>query len=332
MPGYLVSAALLIAAIYLYFRLAEKYRIVDLPNERSSHMGVTIRGGGVIFPLAAFLWFLFSGFELPWLILGVLLIAVISFLDDLMPMSFFLRIMVQMTAVTLMFWQANVFRLHWPYLFAAYILAIGWINAFNFMDGINGITPLYSLVSLGTLWWVNQSVHFAPDGLIVLMIISTLIFSWFNMRKKALCFAGDVGSISMAFIIAFFTAALMNKTDMVVYMMFFSLYGIDTVITILYRIDKNENIFLPHRTHLYQYLANEMKWSHLAVSGLYACIQLVVNIATLFLLGKGLMTRPVFIAFLALLTLIYLGARLRVIQLIRKRTTANAVSGQQRTQ
>jgi UDP-N-acetylmuramyl pentapeptide phosphotransferase/UDP-N-acetylglucosamine-1-phosphate transferase len=310
----------LAAAIIGYFRLAEKYQIVDKPSERSSHTAVTIRGGGVIFPLSVFLWFAFSGFGLPYLILAVFLITMVSFLDDVKPLSFILRIIFHLLAVTLLFYQSNVFRLHWPYIFAAYILVIGWINAFNFMDGINGITPLYAMVSLGTFLYVNQSVQFAPDGLIITVILSVAVFSWFNFRKKARCFAGDVGSITMGFILAFLMAGLMNLTDMVVYMMFFAVYGIDTVITILFRINRNENIFLPHRTHLYQFLANEMKWPHLAVSGLFAGIQIVVNIITLYMLHKGLMNRPAFIIFLGLLTIIYLMARFRVTKLISRHT------------
>jgi UDP-GlcNAc:undecaprenyl-phosphate/decaprenyl-phosphate GlcNAc-1-phosphate transferase len=319
---YLISTILLISAILFYFHIAEKYRIVDKPTDRSSHTLVTIRGGGVIFPVAAFLWFFFSGFDLPLLILGVFLISAVSFIDDLKPLSFLLRISIHLAAVTLLFWQVDLFRLHWPYLFAAYMLAIGWINAFNFMDGINAITPFYALVSLATFLYVNQSVHFAPDGLIITVILSALVFTWFNARKRARCFAGDVGSISIAFILAFLMTALMNKTNMVVYMMFFAVYGIDTVITILYRINYKENIFLPHRTHLYQYLANEMKWPHLIVSGMYAGLQLFVNIVTLYLLNNNLLNRPTFIGFLALLTLVYLGVRIWVKRLIRKNSLA----------
>ena len=162
-----VTLILLVAAILVYFRIAEKFRIVDHPNERSSHSRVTVRGGGIIFPLAALLWSVFNGFSLPWLIAGILLIAAVSFLDDLMPMSSILRFLVHLLAVTFLFWQVNVFRLSWPYVFAAYVLAIGWINAFNFMDGINGITPFYALVSLGTFLWIDKSIDFAPDGLII---------------------------------------------------------------------------------------------------------------------------------------------------------------------
>jgi len=319
MFGYLISAGLLIAAILLYFRLAEKFRIVDLPNERSSHTGVTIRGGGVIFPVATFIWFLFCGFGLPWLIAGVFLMGMISFIDDLKPLSFLIRLMVHMAAVTLLFLQLQVFALPWPYIFAAYILAIGWINAFNFMDGINGITPFYGLVSLGSFLWVNQSVHFAPDRLIIIVVIAVLIFTWFNARKRARCFAGDVGSITLAFLLSYLMAALILKSGMEVWLLFFSVYGIDTVMTLLYRISRKENIFLPHRSHLYQYLSNELKWPHLQAASLFAGIQLLINVITLIMIQNGWMSRSLFVGILLILTFIYLGIRWRIMHLTNGR-------------
>jgi len=246
------------------------------------------------------------------------MMAVISFIDDVMPLSSIIRSLVHISAVTLLFWQAQVFRLPWPYIFAAYVFTIGWINAFNFMDGINGITAYYSLVALGTFLWLNQEISFASSDLIILLIISVLIFAFFNGRKRALTFAGDTGSISMAFLLAWLMVSLMVKTGMVVYMLFFAVYGIDTVITIIYRLERKENIFRAHRTHLYQYLSNELKWPHLCVSAIYAGVQLVVNSLTLLLIKNGFMSRPVFIGFLALLTLIYLGARFWVLNTINK--------------
>ena len=313
---YTVSAILMTGVILAYFRIAKHYQIVDKPNERSSHNYITYTAGGVIFAAAALLWFLLFGFEQPWFILGMMMMTLISFTDDVMPLSTILRTLVHLTAVTMMFWQANIFRLHWPYIFAAYILAIGWINAFNFMDGINGILAFYSLVTLGTFWWVNQTLAFVSGDLIIIVTISVLIFIFFNARKQAKTFAGDAGSISMAFILAYFMARLMNKTDMVVYMLFFAIYGIETVITILFRLEKNENILLPHRTHLYQYLCNELKWPHLKVSAIYALAQLVVNFLTIYMLKNGLMNKTRFIAFLFFLTLIYLIGRYLVLRKI----------------
>jgi UDP-GlcNAc:undecaprenyl-phosphate/decaprenyl-phosphate GlcNAc-1-phosphate transferase len=314
MLNYLITTAFLVIIILAYFRIAERYHIIDKPNQRSSHSHSTIRGGGIIFPAAALLWFLFYGFQQPWFIFGLIMMAFISFIDDVMPLSSIIRSLVHIAAVTLLFWQAQVFRLPWPYIFAAYIFTIGWINAFNFMDGINGITAFYALVALGTFLWLNQAIPFASNDLIILLISSVLIFAFFNARRHALTFAGDTGSISMAFLLAWLMVSLMVKTGMVVYMLFFAVYGIDTVITILYRLERKENIFQAHRTHLYQYLSNELKWPHILVSSVYAGVQLVINVITILLIKKGMMSRPVFIGFLGLLALIYLGARIWVLK------------------
>jgi UDP-GlcNAc:undecaprenyl-phosphate/decaprenyl-phosphate GlcNAc-1-phosphate transferase len=306
---YTLSAIILTGILLLYFRMARRYSIVDQPNQRSSHKKSTIRGGGIIFPLAVVLWFLFFGFGQPWFIVGLVLMAAISFMDDVMVLSSVIRISVHFAAVTLLFWQAQLFSLPWPYILVAYIFTIGWINAFNFMDGINGITAFYALVALGTFWVMNHSVPFASSELIILLIICVLIFTFFNARKYAVTFAGDVGSISMAFLLAWLMASLMIKTSMVVYMLFFVVYGIDTVITLLYRLEKKENIFRPHRSHLYQLLSNEMKWPQLLVAALYAGIQLVINVGTVLLIENGRMTRGVFIGILGGLAMVYLIVR-----------------------
>jgi UDP-N-acetylmuramyl pentapeptide phosphotransferase/UDP-N-acetylglucosamine-1-phosphate transferase len=316
---YLISALLLTVAILAYLRIANRFRIIDRPNERSSHDYITIKGGGVIFPLAGLLWFLLFGFEKPWFVLGLLIIAVLSFMDDVMEISYLKRIMIHLTATSLMFLSAYTFGLPWPYIFAAYILTICWINAFNFMDGINGMSAFYSLVTLGTFWYMNQKVSFASNDLILLTAISVVIFSFFNVRKHARTFAGDVGSISLAFILAFLMALLMRKTDMIVYMLFFAVYGIETFITIIFRLDKGENIFQAHRTHLYQYLCNEMKVPHLVVSAFFAITQLIVNIIAITMLDRGVMNRPRFISILVVLSVIYMMIRFWVVKQIALR-------------
>lgn len=312
--SYIISAVLLIAALLAYFRIADRYQIIDRPNERSSHDYITIKGGGIVFPLAGLLWFLMFGFQKPWFILGLSAIAVISFMDDLMEISYLKRIMIQLITIALMFWSADTFGLPWPYIFAAFILTIGWINAFNFMDGINAMAAFYSLITLGTFWYINKTVTFTSNDLIFLTAISVGIFSIFNARKHARTFAGDIGSISLAFILAFLMASLMRKTSMIVYMLFFAVYGIETVSTIIFRLDKGENIFQPHRTHLYQYLCNELKIPHLVVSAIYATTQLIINVVTITMLEKGMMNRPRFVSILVLILVMYMTIRFWVVK------------------
>jgi UDP-N-acetylmuramyl pentapeptide phosphotransferase/UDP-N-acetylglucosamine-1-phosphate transferase len=260
----------------VYFRIASHYNIIDKPNERSSHTAVTLRGGGIIFPIAALFGFFSTGIN-PWFTFGLVAIAIVSFWDDVKNLPARIRIIVHLTAVSLMFYDLAMFNQPWWYITAAYILVIGTINAYNFMDGINGITGLYSLVLLISL--AAAAGLLSPVlPLIVFVGIGVLVFLFFNFRKRAKCFAGDVGSVSMAFIALFIILFLISETGNLKYILFLSVYGVDSVLTIIHRLILKENIFKAHRKHLYQYLSNQLKWPHLTVSAIYAVIQLVINI------------------------------------------------------
>lgn len=274
---YAVLSALLLVSILIYFRLADRFNIIDKPNERSSHSGITIRGGGIIFPIGILLWFLFFGFSYPWFTLGLLLIATISFLDDILTLSTKPRLAVHVLSVALLMYDLGIFTFPAYWWIIAFVLIIGWINAFNFMDGINGITAFYALSVLLPVLVLNGIEEVLPQSLIIVSGIAVLIFAFFNARKKARTFAGDVGSVSMAFIIAFVMISLILATGKWELIAFVAVYGVDAVLTIIHRLMKRENIFKPHRSHLYQYLANEMKVPHVAVSGLYSFLQLAIS-------------------------------------------------------
>ena len=308
--NYIIIASLLVIALPLYFRLAKRLHILDIPGERSSHTKPTIRGGGIIFPLAVLLWFVFFGFGHPLAITGLLLIAAVSFADDLLNLPNSIRFVVHLMAVSLLFYELGLFGMHWYLVVAAYVISVGWINAFNFMDGINAITPFYTLVALVTFWYLGfTGLFIMPQSLIIVTMISLLIFSWYNARKHARTFAGDVGSISMAFILAWLMLELMIQTRTFAWIMLFSVYGIDSVITIMIRLARRENIFRAHRLHLYQLLANEHRWPHLNVAGTYALIQLAINAVCIFLVSHKLMSLQVFAGILFVLTVGYLVVR-----------------------
>lgn len=306
---YLVSSVVLIVFMLIYFRIANRFNIIDKPNERSSHSSVTLRGGGILFPVATLIWFLFFGKDQYFQIFAIVLLAVVSFYDDIKSLSSRIRLGVQIISVTIMFWQLRIFGLPWHGLILAYIFTIGWINAFNFMDGINGITAFYSFVTLITMLWLNNTLHYVSHELLITLIISVIIFSFFNARKSAITFAGDIGSVCMAFLLGWFLISLMLTTGRVEYILFFALYGIDTVVTIICRIKRNENIFDAHRSHLYQFLSNELGWHHLLVSAVYGITQLTINMITIFLISNGLMNKIVFIGFFLVLTILYIVIR-----------------------
>lgn len=272
---YLIILVLLFLAELFYFRIADKFNIIDKPNERSSHTQITLRGGGIIFYFGALAFFLTNELTYPWFMIALTLITLISFVDDIRSTSQRLRLVFHFTAMALMFYQWGLFSLPWWTIVVALIICTGIINAYNFMDGINGITGGYSLVVLIALAYINKEIvpDFIEPDLIYTMIGAVLVFNFFNFRKKAKCFAGDVGSVSIAFVILFLLGSLIIKTEDFSWMVLLVVYGVDSVLTIIHRVMLHENIGQPHRKHLYQLLANELKVSHRVVSCLYMLVQ-----------------------------------------------------------
>lgn len=272
--AYLIIFVLLLVAELLYFRIADKLNIIDKPNQRSSHKQITLRGGGVIFYLAALGYFFYSGMSYPFFFIGLTLIAGISFADDVHSVPNKIRLIIHFISMLLMFYQLGLFT-EFPlwYLLIALIFCTGVINAYNFMDGINGITGGYSLVVLGILYWLNRSIEFVDMEFLRWILLSDMVFCFFNFRKRAKCFAGDVGSVSIAFIVVFVLGKLILKTGDLTYIVLLAVYGVDSVLTIIHRLMLKENITQPHRKHLYQIMANELKIPHIVVSLLYMFLQ-----------------------------------------------------------
>ena len=304
---YLIILVLLFLAELFYFRIADKYNIIDKPNERSSHTRITLRGGGIIFYLGALVYFLTSQFEYPWFMLALTLVTVISFVDDIRSISQGLRLVFHFTAMGLMFYQWELFTLPWWTVVVALIACTGIINAYNFMDGINGITGGYSLVVLGALAFINHwVVSFVEPGLIYTMLCAVLVFNFFNFRKRAKCFAGDVGAVSIAFIILFLIGKLIIDTEDFSWIVLLAVYGADSVLTIVHRLMLHENIGLPHRKHLYQIMANELKIPHVAVSLTYMVVQGVVVAGYLVLREYGYVYLAGSILLLSILYLLFM--------------------------
>jgi len=311
---YLTFAILFFFLELIYFRIAARNRIIDKPNERSSHESVTIRGGGVIFPIAVICWFIINSFQNSLFVSALLLISLISFLDDVLDVHNSVRVFFQFLAVYFMIIQLSL-GLEWYWYILIFILIIGMVNAWNFMDGINGITGSYSLVTLGTLFYINHFVQqFTSESLLIFIMLSLLVFNFFNFRKKAKCFAGDIGSISIAFIISYLLIELISATHNFLFIGFLLLYGLDTVTTIIFRLIRKENIFHAHRTHFYQFLSNEKNWSHLSVATIYSLVQLIINILILFLIYQ---IKTLEYSLLLLITAILMGGILFILVRLR---------------
>ena len=285
---YIIILVLLFVAELFYFRVADKFNIIDKPNERSSHSRITLRGGGIIFYFGALAYFLSNHWEYPWFMLALTLITFISFVDDIRSTSQSLRLVFHFTAMALMFYQWGLFSLSWWWIIIALIICTGIINAYNFMDGINGIIGGYSLVILGALAYINSEITtFVEPALINTVLCSVLVFCFFNFRKKAKCFAGDVGSVSIAFILLFLIGRLIIKTEDFSWIILLSVYGVDSVLTIIHRLMLHENIGLPHRKHMYQLMANELKIPHVGVSLIYMGTQALAILGYFCFVGYG---------------------------------------------
>ena len=161
---------------------------------------------------------------------------------------------------------------------AALIVCVGATNVINFMDGINGITAGYSLAVLLPLFVLNNNLHFVEPSFLIVAALGELVFCIFNFRPKgkAKCFAGDVGSIAIAFIMLFAIGRLVVQTQDVTYLIFLLVYGVDGCLTICHRILLHENLGEAHRKHAYQLMANELKMSHVTVSVIYMILQLAI--------------------------------------------------------
>lgn len=267
-----------------YFRVADKFNIIDKPNLRSSHKTIVLRGGGIIFLFAVWLYAAFFGLTYPWFILGLTLVGLISFIDDIHSLPDSLRLVVQFSAMFLMFYQFGILNLQdWWMVLIALIVCVGIINAYNFMDGINGITGGYSVAVLVPLIFLNGKYGFINQSFLYAIGLSLVVFCFFNYRKKAKCFAGDVGSISIAFILLFALGLLILKTQDLSYIVFLAVYGADTILTICHRIQLHENLGEAHRKHAYQIMANELRIPHTTVSSFYMVLQLLISAGLIFL-------------------------------------------------
>lgn len=289
MSIYLIYGTIFVILLileWIYFKIADHFNIIDKPNSRSSHTKVVIRGGGVIFLFGLWIWSAFFGFQYPWLLAGVTLAAGISFIDDIHSLPDSVRLVAQFAAMGLMFWQLDMVHPNlWWAVILALIVCVGATNVYNFMDGINGITAGYSIAVLVPLLLLNRRDGFVSESLIVVVLLSVLVFSYFNFRprNKAKCFAGDVGSVGIAFILLFLIGCQVMQTGDITWLTFLVVYGVDGCCTIVHRIMLHENLGEAHRKHAYQLMANELGMNHVVVSLTYMGLQLVISLVMVYL-------------------------------------------------
>lgn len=286
---YFIVFLLLFFVENLYFRIARHYKIIDKPNERSSHHKITLRGGGIIFYVSILFFFLFNPHQYDWFFVGLTIIMLISFLDDIKPRSFQIRLLFHLMAVILLMGQiVEWMDLPWWWILIFIISTIGFINIYNFMDGINGITSGYSFIVLLFVWYSSQFLYpFIDMHLIYFFGLALIVFSFYNFRTHARCFAGDVGSVTAGYIISFLLIILIVQSKNIGMLTLVSVYLVDAGMTMMHRLFKRENIFKAHRSHLYQLLSNELKQPHLKVSLGYMFLQGIISAGFILLKNYG---------------------------------------------
>ena len=300
MMYYILISISLICAELIYFRIADKCNIIDKPNERSSHSSIVLRGGGVIFVLGAWIWAAFCGLNYPWFLIAVTIVSVLSFIDDIYSLSDSVRLVGQFIGMGLLILQLftsspdsmiaeSAMWIKVLFVLAALIVCVGATNIYNFMDGINGITPGYSFAVLIPLFVLNRKMGFVDESLIMVVLLANLVFSYFNFRPKgkAKCFAGDVGSVGIAFILLFMIGMLIMRTGDVTWLILLVVYGVDGCCTIIHRIMLHEHLGEAHRKHLYQLMANELKIGHMKVTFFYMILQLVISLVFVVVIPSG---------------------------------------------
>ncbi len=322
---YGLWSVFLLALFLLYFFTARHFKILDYPNERSSHRKPTIIGAGILFPLTVLLWLAFYDLHHTWFITGLMLISVISLWDDIIGVKAHRRVFMHFISAGLLLISTGGFDMQWYLIIIAWLLVVGYVNAGNFMDGINGMTAFYHLVMIGSFLFLGYAedllpavllpdsvLHlsaFIPGKLPGLLFISLVVFAFFNARKHALVFAGDVGSISISFIVAWLMITLMRGTANFYWILFISTYAIDTIYTIIVRLCRNKNPLEAHRQHLHHLLVDRRKRPHLTVSLAYALVQLITNSLTIWLILTESMRFPIFLVIVMVLVGLYAYAR-----------------------
>ena len=278
-------------------RYGLKLGFIDIPNNRSSHKKITPRGGGIGIPIALLLIVIFFVKDLYLIIFLSVILSVFSLIDDRINLPTFLRFFVEFgfAVVLIVFYKKELFehiKINYGLIigvFVIFLLAIiitAATNFFNFMDGINGIAGFEAIISFGLLAvYTGYIIDIQPIFLISLsIIVSSAGFLIFNF-PKARVFMGDTGSIFLGFLfVSIIVVIAKDLKELLILLLFQSVFYIDCISTIFLRIYKKENILKPHLQHFYQRLVHQKGCSHVSVTLIYSIVQIIIGIIALMLI------------------------------------------------
>lgn len=278
-----------LSCLICYF-MVKRVRIMDVPNERSSHDRPIPKSGGIVivmtFLIGVLAIYLFGDATLIQdryffgFLFSALLVAGVSFYDDIKDKSFLFKLTMQVVAAAIvMTFGIVIHEIALPWVGKAqlgifgYVLTFFWIigltNAYNFMDGLNGMAAGPAIIN-GLFFCV---LSYSQGSTFVYIICYTLIsgalgFLVFNFPNPKL-FMGDVGSAFLGFVFATLgiIAALYDHSHTSFFVMPLLMFNFiyDTTFTFIRRLIRKEDVFSAHRTHLYQ-LFNQLGYSHVTVS------------------------------------------------------------------
>lgn len=294
--GFLVS----MLGVELVRRYSTRRNFFDVPNERSSHSRLTPRGGGlaivaiVIVGLIGFeMLGMFSWAAVWGYLLGATLIAIVSWIDDRYSFPTKWRLLIHFTGAVLVIVSAGYFQsITLPFLGECnlggfgFLLTLFWLvgltNAYNFMDGIDGIAAGQAVVA-GTGWMVIGILIHTPLAVILGMLIasSSLGFLIHN-RPPARIFMGDVGSTFLGFTFAALPVLTIKNDSRLAFAGLLLLWPFifDATFTFFRRLFRRENVFAAHRSHIYQRLVLAGH-SHLVVSLIYVFLAIIGMVLSL---------------------------------------------------
>lgn len=304
----ILSAAATLVGVEIFRRVAVSRKIYDLPNERSSHAAAVPRGGGLVIVFVVLIFYAaaayFSEAKISdGYIAGSLLIAAVSFADDLKPQPFWLRISIHSLAAAILIWrQGSWHEFDLPQIvsgsFGVFGAAVGFlwivwlINAYNFMDGIDGIAALQAII--GGSGWLFAGVILESRSALILgcLTAGAGLGFYLHNRSPARIFMGDSGSTFLGYTFAalpFLAGDKRLPTRAIlpyIGVMLVWFFMFDTVLTLLARILKKRKFWQAHREHLYQKLAQTTD-SHRKVTAIYGCCALIVTLSLLSELSAG---------------------------------------------
>jgi UDP-N-acetylmuramyl pentapeptide phosphotransferase/UDP-N-acetylglucosamine-1-phosphate transferase len=285
---YIYVFVFMIGLSIVYLRTAKYFNLLDHPNKRSSHSKPIIRGMGILFYFSLIFYFIDSGFQNTFFFVGASIAAIISFLDDIKPLNWLFRLFFHALSIFFLLLELNIFDLYDLFGVLLFTIAgLSFVNFYNFMDGINGLMSLNSLLTLFSVLFLNYNENIVDVDLIIYPVLAILVFAYYNVRRNAIAFSGDVGSLFLGALLFFFICSLSIGLNSPIIIMLVLVHFVDAAGTVFIRLIKGNNISIAHRDHIYEKLVDS-GIPHLKVSFFYTGLQLIINLFVFYLYESSL--------------------------------------------